>query len=127
MDRGGVVQDFVHALEQLSNPVMIFKVKCIFTLPLHSSPSVQTSKCWVKADTVQLTPPATGSGSTHDDDDVGVVSAAFTGDGLPPLCLLDVLLQPFSPFPFRVCALSHGQSSLIILKPLQNYHLWPSL
>uniref|UniRef100_A0A8U8BLG7 DNA-dependent protein kinase catalytic subunit n=1 Tax=Geospiza parvula TaxID=87175 RepID=A0A8U8BLG7_GEOPR len=25
LDRGGVVQDFVHALEQLSNPVMIFK------------------------------------------------------------------------------------------------------
>lgn len=60
------------------------------------------------------------------DDDVKVLSA-FTGDGLSPLCQLDVLLQPFSAFPFRVCALPHSQSSLIILKPLQNYHLLSSL
>lgn len=33
MDRGGVVQDFIHSLEQLSNPVMLFKVKCITIFP----------------------------------------------------------------------------------------------
>lgn len=29
MDKGGVVQDFIHSLEQLSNPIMLFKVNCL--------------------------------------------------------------------------------------------------
>lgn len=52
MDKGGVVQDFIHSLEQLSNPIMLFKVNCLFsfflllTFPFILHPPFKESTGW---------------------------------------------------------------------------------
>lgn len=54
-----MVQDFIHALEQLSNPVMLFKVKCITVFP-PSFPMLCLGKKVQGGDAT-----AAGSGSPH--------------------------------------------------------------
>ena len=127
MDRGGVVQDFVRSLEQLSNPIMLFKVKFILFLSAPSprlGKSVLGGACRSSVDTT-----AAGSGSTQNQlvmvlgccQQLSLVMVSLPGASW----LFHTSPFQLSPSPSLPCP--RGQSSLIVLKLLQNYHLRPSL